>query len=184
MQYDEFAAALSLAGLELSASEVHGIICGAICNQMKTGNAPDMGRLITAGADVNPGSLEQLQEKLELLLRGTVGELHGEEGDLTLLLPGEDAGLPLRTRSLADWCRGFLLGLLDGERVAIDEFGADAAEMARDMMSVSEVEAGPDGEDSEWDLAQVEEYIRVGVQFIFEELYGDLRGNVESEEVH
>ena len=87
-------------------------------------------------------------------------------------------------QSLADWCRGFLLALLDGERIAVDEFSADAAEVARDLMSVSELEADGDGGDSEWDLAEVEEYVRVGVQLIFEELYGDLHGDVESEELH
>ena len=101
-----------------------------------------------------------------------------------MLLPDDEVGVPRRLQSLADWCRGFLLGLLDGERVAIDEFSPDAAEVARDMMSVSEVEAGSEEEDSEWDLAEVEEYVRVGVQLIFEDLYRDVRGDVESEELH
>ena len=184
IQYDDIQSAISLAGLELSASEVHGVICGAICNQMKTGTAPEMNRLITAGVDVQAESLEQLQGSLELLLRGSVEELHNDEGDFSLLLPDDDSGLPLRLQSLADWCRGFLLGLLDGERIAIDEFSADAAEIARDMLSVSELEESREGGDSEWDLTEIEEYVRVGVQLIFEELYGDLHGDVESEELH
>lgn len=184
IQYEEMEAAISVAGLELNAAEVHGIICGAICNQMKTGTAPDMNQLITAGADVQSGSLEQLQSNLELLLRGAVEELHRDDGDFRMLLPDDEVGLTRRLQSLADWCRGFLLGLLDGERVAVDEFSADAAEVARDMIAVSELEADGDGEDSEWDLAQVEEYVRVGVQLIFAELHADLHGDVESEELH
>ena len=182
--YDEIDSAISQAGLELSASEVHGVICGAICNQMKTGTAPDMGRLITTGSDLSGGSLERLQNTLEILLRGTVQDLHRKEGDFNLLLPDDAVGLPLRLQSLADWCRGFLLGLLDGQQLAIDEFSADAAEIARDMLSVSEVEADGDDNDSEWDLNEVEEYVRVGVQLIFEELYGDLHDDVESEVLH
>ena len=184
IQYDEIQSAISLAGLDLSASEVHGLICGSICNQMKTGTAPDMSRLITAGADLRAESLEQLQGSLELLLRGSVEELHGDESDFRLLLPDDESGVQRRLQSLADWCRGFLMGLLDGERIAIDGFSADAAEIARDMLSVSELEESREGGDSEWDLTEVEEYVRVGVQLIFEELYGDLHGDVESEELH
>ena len=184
IQYDEIESAISLAGLELSAAEVHGVICGAICNQMKTGTAPDMNRLITAGAVVQAEALGQLQKTLELLLRGTVEELHRDDGDFSLLLPDDDSSLQLRLWSLADWCRGFLLGLLDGENVAIDQLSTDAAEIARDMLSISEVEVNGDGSDSEWDLTEVEEYVRVGVQLIFEELYGGLHKDVESEELH
>jgi len=151
---------------------------------MKTGDAPDMNRLITAGAEVRAGSLEPLQKTLELLLRGTVEELYRDDGDFSLLLHDGEPGVTLRLQSLTDWCRGFLLGLLNGEQIAIDEFSPDAAEIARDMISISEVEASRDGEDSEWDLTEVEEYVRVGVQLIFEELYGDLHRDVESEEVH
>ena len=64
IQYDEVEAAISLAGLELSAAELHGLICGAVCNQMKTGSAPELNRLISAGVDVRPGSLQQLQKTL------------------------------------------------------------------------------------------------------------------------
>jgi len=160
------------------------VICGAICNQMKTGDAPDMNLLITAGADVRGGAIEPLQKTLELLLRGTVDELYRDDGNFSLLLTDEESGVSLRLQSLADWCRGFLLGLLNGEKVAIDEFSSDASEIARDMISISEVEASREGEDSEWDLTEVEEYVRVGVQLIFEELYGDIHRNVESEELH
>jgi len=157
----------------LSAAEVHGVICGAVCNQMKTGVSPDLQRMLTAGAD-NPGqSLQPLQRHLELLLRNTVENLHRNQGEFSLLLADDDGGLPLRLQSLVDWCGGFLLGLLGKDSFAIDELSDDAAEIARDMLSVSELEAGCEGDDSEWDLAEVEEYVRVGVQFIFEELNAD-----------
>ncbi len=184
IQYDEIEEATSSAGLELGAAGVHGVICGAICNQMKTGTAPDLKRLIALDADVQPELLEQLQKVLELLLRGAVEDLSKDSGDFKLLLPDDDSDLSLRLRALADWCSGFLLGLLDGDSIAVDEFSADVAEIVRDMLSVAEVEVSRDGGDSEWDLTEVEEYVRVGVQLIFEELYANLHGDVESGELH
>ncbi len=160
------------------------MICGSICNQMKTGVSPDLQRLLTAGVDIAGESLLPLQRHLELLLHNSVETLHHDQSEFSLLLADDSGGLPLRLQSLADWCGGFLLGLLGKDSFAIDELSADAAELARDMLSVSELEVRREGDDSEWDLAEVEEYVRVGVQFIFEELYADLHGDGNSGEIH
>jgi len=184
VRYDEFDSTLSLAGLKLSPAEVHGLICGSICNQMKTGAAPDLQRLLLTGADLPAESLAPLQDNLELLLRETVEKLYQNQGEFVLLLPDDDSGFPLRLQSLADWCKGFLLGLLDNQSIAIDELSADGAELARDMISVSEVDLRPWNDDSEWDFVEVEEYIRVGVQLIFEELYAEVQSDCDSGELH
>ena len=170
VRYDELETALSQAGLGLSASEAHGVICGSICNQMKTGVSPDLQRLLTAGVDIPEESLLPLQRHLALLLRNSVENLHHNQSEFNLLLADDSDGLPLRLQSLAEWCGGFLLGLLGGDSVAIDELSDDAAELARDMLSVSELEVRREGDDSEWDLAEVEEYVRIGVQFIYTDL--------------
>ncbi|MDA9983251.1 UPF0149 family protein [Gammaproteobacteria bacterium] len=184
VHYDELETALSQAGLELSASEAHGVICGSICNQMKTGVSPDLRRVLTAGADISGESLLPLQRQLELLLRNTVENLHHDQVEFCLLLADDSGGLPLRLQSLAEWCGGFVLGLLGGDSLAIDELSTDAAELVRDMLSVSELEVRREGDDSEWDLAEVEEYVRVGVQLIFEELYAGLQSQKDSGELH
>jgi len=177
VHYDELQTALTQAGLGLSAAEVHGVICGSVCDEMRTGVSPDLQRLLTAGVDISGESLLPLQRHLELLLRNTVGNLHHNQSEFSLLLADDSGGLPLRLQSLAEWCGGFLLGLLGGDSFAIDELSDDAAEIVRDMISVSELEVRGEGDDSEWDLAEVEEYVRVGVQLIFEELYADLQSD-------
>ena len=70
-----------MAGLELSAAEVHGVICGSICNQMKTGVSPDLRRLLTAGAEISGASLAPLQDQLESLLTDAVRGLYARQGD-------------------------------------------------------------------------------------------------------
>ena len=184
IDYDQLQTALSLAGLELSAAEVHGVLCGSICSQMKTGAAPDLHRLLTAGAEVSAGSLAPLQGQLENLLQETVQNLYGGQGGFDLLLVDDEQALPLRVQSLADWCRGFLIGLLNNEEFAIDQLGGDTAEIARDMIAISQAEAGVHGEDDEWDFAEVEEYVRVGVQLIFEEMHSALKADSVSGELH
>lgn len=184
VDHDQLQSALTLAGMDPSAAEVHGVICGSICNQMRTGTAPDLRKLLTAGKDMSPRSLAPLQEQLEALLTDSVAALYSRQGEFQLLLAGEDHGLSLRVQSLADWCHGFLVGLLNDGRFAIDQLGADAAEVARDMISISEAEPRGGDEGSEWDLMEVEEYVRIGVQVIFEDIHKTLTGDAVSEELH
>ena len=170
VDYDQLQAALQVAGLELNASEVHGTICGSICNQMKTGISPNLQQLLTAGSEVSGKSLVPLREVLEILLQQTADSLYRNVSEFNLLLPHEDESLSLRLRALADWCRGFMVGLLNKGLFSIDQLSTDSAEMARDIMAVAELEPAQDEEDSEWDFAEVEEYVKVGVQLIFEEI--------------
>ena len=168
--YNQLQAELDIAGLELSAAEVHGVICGTICNQMKTGARPDLQRLLTAGSEVSGESLASLRGMLEDMLKDIVDKLYGDLGGFNLMLPSDDENLPFRLQALADWCRGFTVGLMSNESFAIDQLSSDSAEVARDIMAVSEVEVEHDAQGDEWDFAEVEEFVRLGVQLIFEEL--------------
>lgn len=169
--YDQLQTELSIAGLELSAAEVHGVMCGTICNQMKTGARPDMQRLLTAGTEVSAEALASLRGLLEDMLKEIVQKLYGNLAEFSLMLPDDNESLSVRLQALADWCRGFTVGLLNNEAFAIDQLSSDSAEVARDIIAVSEVEAGRQEEGDEWDFAEVEEFVRVGVQLIFEELH-------------
>ena len=52
-RYIQVESALVLSGIEISASEVHGTIVGAIANHMKSGQSPDLLRLVEPNADPN-----------------------------------------------------------------------------------------------------------------------------------
>ena len=86
-------------------------------------------------------ALIPLQSYLQSLLQQSVQKLSGEASELNLLLPDDDDHLSLRLQALADWCRGYSVGLLNNDSLAVDQLSADAAEMARDIMAIAEVEA-------------------------------------------
>ena len=113
VRYEEFETTLSQAGLKLSAAEAHGVICGSICNQMKTGVSPDLQRLLTAGADIPGESLLPLQRQLELLLRNTVENLHHDQSRVLLTAGGRQRWSPASPAvSWRSGAGGFVLGLL------------------------------------------------------------------------
>ena len=172
--YDQLAATLALAGMEASVSEMHGIVCGAICNWTGTGNEPKLlSQLAPAGGWPGGGAPETISGALEALFRTTLRDLQERRAEFDLLLPADEKGVAVRAAALAEWCQGFLLGLLQEQSLNIAGLPGDAAEIARDVLAISEMEeVKGGGDDSEWDLAQVEEYVRMGVQLVYAELEG------------
>ena len=171
-RFTQIESTLVLAGIEISASEIHGTIVGAIANHMKSGQSPDLLRLVEPNADSNNGRYAQLDEALydlyrensEFLLEGKVG--------FDLLMPDEDESLDVRAEALASWSRGYILGLLYNEAFSVDQLPDSGPEIVRDIMQIAEASAGADSEqDEDWALAELEEYLKVGCQLVFEFIY-------------
>jgi len=173
-RYTQVEATLALASLELTVSEVHGTIVGAIANHLKTGLTPDLLKLIEPSADVNDGRFSQLNELLYDLYRENSEALFESKDGYDLLLPDDDENIDVKVEGLATWSKGYLLGLLYNDLFSIDQLPESGAEIARDMMEIAEAGAGADDEQEEdWALGELHEYIKVGSQLIFEFIYSE-----------
>jgi uncharacterized protein len=177
-QHAELAGALEDAGVSASAAEVHGIVSGVICAH---GDATGQWQRLALGHDTAAPALVVL---LGRLYRRTDVQLREGELDFELLLPGDDAGMPVRVEALADWCRGFLLGfnMVRGAAAALPD---DATEVLEDFGHVAEAmpESGDDDEDTDRAFAELTEYVRVGAQLLYEEVFpADARSNLRAPE--
>ncbi len=172
--YTQLEATLSLADIEISVSEVHGTIVGAIANHMKSGVTPDLLKLIEPQASPEDGRFSQLKDTLYDIYRITTEQLLEGQESYDLLLPDDDESLDSRVEGIATWARGYILGLLYNNAFSIDQLPESGAEIARDLMQIAEAGAG-DGEEREEDfaLAELHEYIKVGSQLIFEFIYSE-----------
>ncbi|MBI3778968.1 MAG: UPF0149 family protein [Gammaproteobacteria bacterium] len=169
--YDEAARLLHEAGITTGASEAHGIITGVLSAPRGAGVAWQelvLGRKGTKNSDV-PEALTQL---LAAMHRSTYAHLSGVECDFAPLLPGDDYSLAEQIEGLTDWCRGYLFGLHAGGVTESAQLPGDAGEVVRDITRLSEAEL--DGaladEEEARALTEIVEYLRVGVQLVFEEL--------------
>jgi len=169
--FSQLDSSLRLAGLDQSCSEVHGMLFGSIASHMYSGVAPNLLKLLT-GLEQQDPSMNQLHETLNEFYRETSETLLDSEDEVSLLLVDEEAKLSDRADSLADWCRGYLLGLLQDDRVSIDQLPEDGPEVARDILAISEASYSDteDEHQEEWAFAELEEYIKVGVRLIFESI--------------
>jgi uncharacterized protein len=88
------------------------------------------------------------------------------------LLPSDAQPIEARTTALAEWCQGFLYGLGAGNIPDASRLPGEVGEIVRDFAEITR--AGVDGaeteESNESAYAELVEFVRVGVQLLFEEL--------------
>ncbi len=164
--YDALALLLREAGAAQSPAEAHGILTGLLC---APGEAETLWRGLLFGQGESP-STAALHETLAELLGLTRAMLDDAEFGFDPLLPSEEE-LGVQLAGFKDWCRGFLLGLSGGgaqER----SLSPEATEFLKDIVQMSEAEMEPEGTDEEGEaraLAELVEYLRAGVQLIYDE---------------
>ncbi len=154
----------------MAASEAHGVITGVAC----TPSSKDAWVKVVF-ADVDPTADSMDAERLLGVLRAqTQTRLTERESDFAPLLPADDSSLGARVAALADFCSGYLLGLVAGGVSDLAKLPGDAREVVNDFVKIAQAEADTESvatEVEEQALLELVEYVRVGVQLIYEELH-------------
>jgi uncharacterized protein len=174
LDYERLRDSLVAAGAVIAIAELHGGVCGALC----AGGIAAARRWLAEALDevelvASPGTVV---DDLEELIGTSAKMLDDEELAFEPLLPSDDAPLAEQVDALAAWCQGFLSGVgssapaaahSGAEGEALGEILRDFAEISRAGLSDEEA-AGQDQPD--FALAEIQEYVRVSVQIVFEEL--------------
>lgn len=94
------------------------------------------------------------------------------EGQLAfgLILASDDASLHERTESLAQWCQGYLVGLAMGGIKDHNALPGDVPEFVNDLLKISQAAVQDESNEDEDAFYELCEYVRVGVQLVFDEL--------------
>lgn len=147
------------------------MVCGEICRRLRVARGSDFAALL--GMSQQPGGAERNVVEIVDELMDESSRALDSGMRFALLLPGDEESIAERTGALADWARGFAVALLRGDELTLDGLEGDAAEVVQDLLKISEARPGEDSEEDERALAELEEYMRVGVQLVFEELQPD-----------
>ncbi|RBP49631.1 UPF0149 family protein [Arenicella xantha] len=182
-RYTQIESTLALAEItELTPSEVHGTVVGAIINHLKTGITPELLKLVAPEAQAGDGRFARLNELLYEMYRETGELLFDSKEGFELVLPDDDEPLAWRVEGLATWSKGFLLGMLYNDRFSIDQLPESGPEIARDMFEISEAGSGDeDQREEEFAFVELEEYLKVGAQLIFEFIYSEQAADAPSQ---
>ncbi|MEM7294324.1 MAG: UPF0149 family protein [Pseudomonadota bacterium] len=174
-EYNDVEQALNTASAELGAAECHGMFCGVLCASGQLNVEAMANQLLTTADSANAAQREAVGT-LGAMLNASVEQLQGEAFDLELMLPADDSPLPDRSLALGLWCQGFVTGLSAGGLTRDTDLQKDANELLLDITNISrtlqdvESMADAEGEEEEAAFAEVEEYVRLGVMYIHEEL--------------
>ena len=161
--FDKVATLLANNKIFNSVSELHGIICGQLCADGKDSDAALTWQLL---GQENKASkiMNDLIVRFQLNI---LEQLNSEDYSFQLLLPDDDVPLLDRSRALAEWCGGYVMGLLESGIKEFDKLPVDAAEVAKDLVEISQLDTSEDNSGSDSDLMHLEEYVRVGVQILY-----------------
>jgi uncharacterized protein len=172
LAFNDVARALAAGGSSVHAAEAHGCLCGALCARSGFGFGDWLDEILpdTVTLPDPHGPLADLYEQ-------SAAVLAAPDMEFDPLLPDDDTELDERVDALAAWCQGFLYGFgsagaggrtpLRGE---VAEVLADFAEIARGGsvgLDPTEIE-----EDAYMELV---EFLRVGVQLVYDELQAGRR---------
>lgn len=157
-------------GLEISPSHLHGIITASACTAGYQSQENNFLELIKPHDETNHCQLELLSDSLNSYYQQVVRVLEGPMFEFEPALPDEDSDSQFRTEELAAWCRGFLTAY--HHSIKHDEaLGSDAAEALQDLSEIACAETGEgDTEELAQALTELEEYLRISVQLIFDDL--------------
>ena len=149
---------------ELSTPEFHGTLTGLVCAGHNNRNIAQWQDLLAPKCEAQT-LLDAMRGLMALIERSL------ESPDFSFQpIFCSDTSLPDRTYALGDWCRGFTLGIGWDDTNTETLFGEDTTEVLSDItqMALAEPGTGP-SETEERALVELEEYLRVSVQLIYEE---------------
>ena len=161
----------------MGAADAHGALCGMICARGAIELSEWVDHVIGEQEQGNE-MLHDVVHKLSELHQSTLEMMNDATGDFKLLLMDDDDPLPERVETLAAWCQGFIYGLAAGGIQEGSELPEDTAELLKDMIEISRaghdvddtgVEESDDNDD-EVAYMEIEEYVRMGVLLVYEEL--------------
>jgi uncharacterized protein len=148
-------------------AEAHGTLSGCLC-ALPDYRFEDFLREILPEGRADGDATDALRE----LFTATGAALEQTDMEFEPLLPADAQPLAERTRALAEWCQGFLYGLGSGAIRDARGLPGDVGEIVRDLAEITRagVDAGQGEESNESAYAELVEFVRVGVQLVFEEL--------------
>lgn len=147
----------------LRPAELHGVTVGIGIGAITGFELQDLVDLV--GADALAGA-----EAVGEFVGATLDALHASDMSFALLLPDDEVRLEERLEALAEWCQGFLAGLVAGlERaggISLDELPEEVTEIVRDLTAIAQLDTEQEEAEAEGDFAELVEYVKVGVLLI------------------
>lgn len=116
---------------------------------------------------------EKLSQAFQRLMQYTHGNLDQTDFSFELWLPDEDSACRVRLIALAEWCRGFLEGLISVTGNQLNNLSDDTRELIHDLMEIGDVDVDIDeSEQDEREVLELTEFVKVAALNIHLDVQG------------
>lgn len=171
-KYDDFVEALAGLSLPITASELHGIMCGYLCANADSQGEAYLHALLNNKKDE---ATRTAAAALFAVYSVSQQQIANFDFEFQMLLPDDDEPLVERAQAFSEWCEGFTHALttagVAGDQL-YDEEAQEALEHLTEFADLDCENLDVDEED-EKALMEVSEYTRLAVL----RLHGDLVAN-------
>ncbi|WP_018874601.1 UPF0149 family protein [Thioalkalivibrio sp. ALJ1] len=159
-------------GYAQTPASAHGLFTGCLVADPGA-NVDALERSLGEAFPLTEGAGDAFGKTVEAIRRALLAQLYDVELGFGPLLPDDEA-IEAQAQALSEWVDGFIAGLGQTPRLGHLKPSAEASEILRDFAEIARIELEPD--DDEENLAAFEElneYVRVGVLLIADELAPD-----------
>lgn len=166
-EYEQIQQVLSQAHSLTDAAEAHGTLTGCLCATVAYRFEDWLLEILPEAA-----SGSEADQLLRELFRSTSVALDEAQMQFAPLLPQDDEPIDTRAAALGAWCQGFLYGLGTSSLTDASALPGDVGEVVRDLTEITHVAAdsAESLESNEGAYAELVEFVRAGVQLLFDEL--------------
>ena len=160
---------LGRAAVDASGAEIHGMACGLLVVDQAFSQDAWLAQVLQGSPQ--DFHVQEARTLLRELFTATRQQLNDPGMAFELFLPEDDA-LETRVEAMQDWCQGFSYGLAMAGVKDMHKLPEDSREWAEDVVRIGssgelEMEDEEEGENA---LAEIIEYLRVGVLMMNEEM--------------
>ncbi len=170
--FNEVAQALAAGGSSVHAAEAHGCLCGALCVRGGFAYGDWLDEILP-----DTVTLPDREGPLADLFEQSAAVLAAPDMEFDPLLPEDDAPLEERVDALSAWCQGFLYGFGSARASGRPAPAGEVAEVLADFAEISRGgSVATDAMEIEEDAyVELVEFLRVGVQLVYDELRAERR---------
>ncbi|MGM0553192.1 MAG: UPF0149 family protein [Pseudomonadota bacterium] len=159
-------------GFAQTPASAHGLFTGCLVAD-PAADVDALERSLGEALPLTEGAEPAFHGLVAEIRRALLAQLYDVELGFGPLLPDDDA-IEARAQALSEWVDGFVAGLGQTPRLGQLKPSAEAAEILRDFAEIARLELEPeDDEESAAAFEELNEYVRVGVLLIADELAPD-----------
>lgn len=168
-------------------SELHGALCGRLAAGARI-DPPEWLAIVCEHMGLPDSASDESDDLAPFMNQAydqTLMRLQATDMSFYPLLPDDDYAIDQRLEALVAWVRGFLEGMALSAGEALGQAPEEIRELIEDMVAISQLSEDEDADhESERQLLEIIEYIRLGALAVFTEFNAPEKPASQSPTLH